>query len=107
MIGIGSPIATNGYKSFVSGQTFRNANSTAPGQEVGKNVFKDADRSVRYESAKRVLPFDTDNMFQHSVKARLETNKSPVSNNGSPLKETINKMQSTSGLGDLTDTNIS
>lgn len=88
-MGIGEPIATNGYKTFVSTQTMKNA---------AEGTFKDTDRSIRYESAKRVLPFDADNMFQHSVKAGLE--QSPRSNE-SPIKETINKMQSISGLEEL------
>lgn len=54
---------------------------------------------MRYESAKKRLPFDTDNMHVHSVKANLVGNDIKLNKRGeSPLKLTIDKMKSSKGL---------
>ena len=84
-------------KSFVSNLTIGMGATDATNS---KSVFSETLNKQRYESAKRRLPFETDNMFQHSVKARITAEHSPVSvskvSNGdeSPIKVTLKKMQS-------------
>lgn len=54
---------------------------------------------MRYESAKKRLPFDTDNMHVHSVKTNLVAGENKLNKRGeSPLKLTIDKMKSSNGL---------
>lgn len=47
------------------------------------------------------MPFDTDKMYKHSVKNGLISGEEKITNRGeSPLKLTIDKIRSSSGLGD-------
>lgn len=47
------------------------------------------------------MPFDTDKMYKHSVKSGLVSGEEKITNRGeSPLKLTIDKIRSNSGLAE-------